>query len=205
MEKVQKFNAKVRASAKSPDLNAGDIVKVHRKIKEGGKERVQVFEGIVVSVKGKQSSSPMATIRRVSFGIGVELTIPVLSPRIAKIEICETSQGTSVEAILSSRQGHSHLKTENKRAGKFCGGRAAKLHRCRSEKLVEQKGSVEQDQARRRSKEKEIDFWARRYYACRRGAGIGRRASLRGWCPLGRGEFESSHPHRHKCGTRTDD
>ena len=92
MEKVQKFNAKVRASVKSPDLNAGDIVKVHRKIKEGEKERVQVFEGIVVSVKGKQSSSPMATIRRVAFGIGVEITIPVLSPRIAKIEILKQAK-----------------------------------------------------------------------------------------------------------------
>ncbi|MCX6766831.1 MAG: 50S ribosomal protein L19, partial [Candidatus Moranbacteria bacterium] len=60
MEKVQKFNAKVRMSLKRPDLKAGDIVKIHRKIKEGEKERVQVFEGIVISVKGKQSSSPTA-------------------------------------------------------------------------------------------------------------------------------------------------
>ncbi len=91
-EKLQKFNEKVRKSAKRPELRAGDIIKIHRKIKEGNKERVQVFEGIVVSIKGKQSSSPVVTVRRVSFGVGVELAIPLYSPVVSKIEIVKRAK-----------------------------------------------------------------------------------------------------------------
>lgn len=70
-----------------PDLKAGDVVKVHRKIKEGEKERIQVFEGMIIAIKGRQSSSPMITVRKVSFGVGVELILPVYSPQVEKIEI----------------------------------------------------------------------------------------------------------------------
>jgi len=119
MEKVQKFNAKVRATMKSPDLNAGDIVKVHRKIKEGGKERVQVFEGIVVSVKGKQSSSPMATIRRVTYGTGVEITVPVLSPRIAKIEIVKQAKVRRSKLYYLRDKGIRISKLKTKELAKF--------------------------------------------------------------------------------------
>jgi large subunit ribosomal protein L19 len=91
-DKLQNFNKKVRQSAKKSDLRAGDIIKVHRKIKEGAKERIQVFEGIVISVKGKQSSSPIVTVRKVSFGIGVELAIPVCSPIVSKIEVVKRAK-----------------------------------------------------------------------------------------------------------------
>ena len=64
MKKVTEYNQKVRASRKMPQLRSGDIVKVHRKVKEGEKERTQVFEGIIISIKGKQSSSPMITVRK---------------------------------------------------------------------------------------------------------------------------------------------
>lgn len=119
MEKVQKFNAKVRASMKMPSLNAGDIVKVHRKIKEGEKERVQVFEGIVVSVKGKQSSSPMATIRRVSLGTGVEITIPILSPAIAKIEIVKQAKVRRAKLYYLRGKGMRISKLKTKELEKF--------------------------------------------------------------------------------------
>lgn len=85
-KEVIEFNQKQRA-AKMPDLKTGDVVRVHRKIIEGGKERTQVFEGMIIAVKGKQSSSPMITVRKVSSGVGVELILPVFSPKIAKIEL----------------------------------------------------------------------------------------------------------------------
>ena len=119
MEKVQKFNAKIRASMKMPSLNAGDIVKVHRKIKEGEKERVQVFEGIVVSVKGKQSSSPMATIRRVSLGTGVEITVPILSPAIAKIEIVKQAKVRRAKLYYLRGKGMRISKLKTKELEKF--------------------------------------------------------------------------------------
>ena len=67
-------------------------MRVHRKIKEGDKERVQVFEGLVIRIQGKQSSSPMLTVRKSSFGIGVEIMVPLHSPIISKIEIVKKTK-----------------------------------------------------------------------------------------------------------------
>lgn len=77
---------------KIPNLRAGDIVRVHKKIKEGDKERVQVFKGLVIAIKGKQSSSPTVTVRRESQGIGMEMIIPIFSPSIEKIELLRHSK-----------------------------------------------------------------------------------------------------------------
>ncbi len=114
MAKVQKFNQKARASVKRPEVKAGDIVKIHRKIKEGNKERIQVFEGIVIAVKGKQSSSPMITVRRVSFGTGVEITVPVLSPAISKIEVLKHAEvrQSKLYYLRNKNQKISKLKTK---------------------------------------------------------------------------------------------
>ncbi len=92
MEKVNKFNQKIRTSKKTPELRTGNIVRIHRKIKEGNKERVQVFEGIVVSVKAKQSSSPMLTVRKVSHGVGIEIIVPLFSPAVEKIEVVKKAK-----------------------------------------------------------------------------------------------------------------
>lgn len=90
-KKIIEFNKEQR-DKKTPDFRAGDVVKVYRKIKEGDKERVQLFEGIVIAVKGKQSSSPMLTVRKVSGGIGVELIVPIFSPSIEKIELVKNAK-----------------------------------------------------------------------------------------------------------------
>ena len=69
-----------------PDFRPGDTVKVHVKVVEGNRERVQVFEGVVI---GRQNGGVRETftVRRVSYGIGVERTFRVHSPRLAKIEV----------------------------------------------------------------------------------------------------------------------
>mgnify|MGYP002388000095 FL=1 len=90
-KKVIEFNKELRAK-QMPDFKAGDVVKVHRKIKEGDKERIQIFEGLIIAVKGGQSSSPTITVRKVSNGVGVELIIPVFSPNIEKIEQVKTAK-----------------------------------------------------------------------------------------------------------------
>ncbi|CAB1058834.1 LSU ribosomal protein L19p [Olavius sp. associated proteobacterium Delta 1] len=69
-----------------PSFGAGDTVKVHVKIKEGEKERIQAFQGVVIS-KRKGSSNATFTVRKVSYGIGVERIFPMHSPIIDKIEI----------------------------------------------------------------------------------------------------------------------
>ncbi len=69
-----------------PEVSIGDYVKVHLKIKEGTRERIQIFEGSVIARKGGGLSETM-TVRRLSYGVGVERILPVHSPKIEKIEI----------------------------------------------------------------------------------------------------------------------
>ena len=85
------FNLSQR-DKKLPEMQSGDVVKVHRKIKEGEKERIQIFEGIIIAVKGRQSSSPTITVRKVSNGVGVEIIVPVYSPQIEKIEMVKRAK-----------------------------------------------------------------------------------------------------------------
>lgn len=69
-----------------PAFAPGDTVRVHAKIVEGTRERIQVFEGLVIARQGS-SIRETFTVRRISYGIGVERTFPVHSPRIEKIEV----------------------------------------------------------------------------------------------------------------------
>lgn len=69
-----------------PDFNPGDTVKVHYRITEGNRERIQVFQGDVIRRSGG-SVRETFTVRKISFGIGVERTFPVHSPKIEKIEV----------------------------------------------------------------------------------------------------------------------
>jgi len=70
-----------------PVLRSGDTVRVHVKVVEGTRERIQVFEGIVIALKGKTGLGSSFTVRRISHGVGVERTFLVHSPRIDRIEV----------------------------------------------------------------------------------------------------------------------
>jgi len=82
IEQLEKENIRLDL----PRFNAGDTVKVHVKIKEGEKERIQAFQGVVISQR-KGSSRATFTVRKVSYGIGVERVFPMHSPIIDKIEV----------------------------------------------------------------------------------------------------------------------
>ena len=69
-----------------PDFQPGDTIKVHSRILEGDKERVQIFEGVVIRMRGGGSRESI-TVRKISYGVGVERIFPLHSPRIAKIEV----------------------------------------------------------------------------------------------------------------------
>jgi large subunit ribosomal protein L19 len=85
MDKVKAIeNEQLRKDALT--LNIGDTVKVYNKIKEGNKERVQVFEGTIIR-KQHGGANETFTVRRVAYGTGVEKTFPVHSPRIEKVEV----------------------------------------------------------------------------------------------------------------------
>ncbi|MBQ7846658.1 MAG: 50S ribosomal protein L19 [Clostridia bacterium] len=85
MELIKAFTSE-QLKTEVPVLNIGDTVKVHNKIKEGNRERIQIFEGTIIAKHGGGISETF-TVRRVSFGVGTEKTFPVHSPNVDKVEI----------------------------------------------------------------------------------------------------------------------
>lgn len=85
MEKIQQLEREMMR-LDLPDFAAGDTVKVHVKIKEGEKERIQAFQGVVIS-KRKGGNRATFIVRKVSYGVGVERIFPLHSPIIDKIEV----------------------------------------------------------------------------------------------------------------------
>lgn len=74
------------------DVKTGDTVRVHQKIKEGNKERVQIFEGLVIRTDRKQSLTSSITVRRIASGVGVEKSFLLHSPNVLKIEVTKRSK-----------------------------------------------------------------------------------------------------------------
>ena len=73
------------------DFSPGDIVRVHERITEGAKERIQVFEGLVLKRSGS-GTREMIIVRKISSGVGVEKTFPVNSPKVEKIEVVKSGE-----------------------------------------------------------------------------------------------------------------
>jgi len=87
IQKLQKLNLQ-----KAPKIEPGMTVRVHQKIKEGEKERIQIFEGLVIAVSSGYGVDKTFTVRKIVEGIGVEKIFPIHSPNIAKIEITKKSK-----------------------------------------------------------------------------------------------------------------
>lgn len=83
---IQQIEAKYRKPSVI-DARTGDTVRVHQKIKEGNKERVQIFEGIVIRTDRKNSLTSRITVRRISSGVGVEKSFLLHSPLVTKVEV----------------------------------------------------------------------------------------------------------------------
>ncbi|MBU1167516.1 50S ribosomal protein L19 [Patescibacteria group bacterium] len=86
MDPILEFNRK-EVSRKIPKIKAGDTVKVHQKIKEGDKERVQIFEGVVIKIHGGYGQNGTFTVRKIASGVGVEKIFPFVMPSLSKIEV----------------------------------------------------------------------------------------------------------------------
>lgn len=104
-----------KKAAKIPEFRSGDTVRVHMKVMEGDSERIQVFEGTVISRRGRGPSENY-TVRKVSFGVGVERTFPLNSPHVDRIELARTGKArrarlyylrglTGKSARLDEREG----------------------------------------------------------------------------------------------------
>ena len=98
---------------KIPVLNVGDTVRVHVKVKEGNRERIQVFEGIIIKVQGGGVNQTF-TVRKTSYGVGVEKTFLVHSPTVEKVEVTRVGKARRAKLFyLRDRLGKS-AKTKEK-------------------------------------------------------------------------------------------
>lgn len=95
---------------KRPDVRVGDTVKLHMKVKEGNKERIQVFEGTVIAIRGEGLNKSL-TVRKISYGIGVEKIVQLHTPILSKIEIVKRGSVTKAKLFyLRERVGKRALK-----------------------------------------------------------------------------------------------
>lgn len=98
---------------KIPDLKVGDTVRVHQKIKEGNRERIQVFEGIIIKKQNGGVNSTF-TVRKISYGVGVEKTFLVHSPLVEKVEVVRVGKARRAKLYyLRDRIGKSAKTKEN--------------------------------------------------------------------------------------------
>ena len=107
MDVMREINKSIMVPDRTVNFVVGDTVKVHYKIIEGNRERIQIFEGIVIAIDNKEASKTF-TVRKISFDVGVERVFPLHSPRIAKIE--HVRQGKARRAklyFLRERKGKS--------------------------------------------------------------------------------------------------
>lgn len=88
--KLQEFQRK--AMKKVPALKAGMTVRIHQKIKEGEKERIQIFEGLIIKISAGDGINKSITVRKVVEGVGVEKIFPIHSPIVTKIEVKKKSK-----------------------------------------------------------------------------------------------------------------
>ena len=95
----------LKSEENTPKLAIGDFVRVHFKVIEGTRERIQVFEGTVIGIRGEGLRESF-TVRRISYGVGVERILPVNSPKIEKIEVVRKGKVRRAKLYyLRGRQG----------------------------------------------------------------------------------------------------
>lgn len=104
---IQKVNDEQKKAA-VVDVRSGDTVRVHQKIKEGNKERIQMFEGVVIRTDNKQSHTSRITVRKVTSGVGVEKSFLLHSPLVDKVEVVRRAKvRRNYLSFLRNRSGKS--------------------------------------------------------------------------------------------------
>ncbi|EKD63501.1 MAG: hypothetical protein ACD_51C00268G0006 [uncultured bacterium] len=125
---------------KIPEVKTGYTVKVHQKIKEGGKERVQMFEGLVIKISSGAGTDKSFTVRRIASGVGVEKIFPFHSPNVAKIDVIKKAK------VRRSKLYYMRNKT----------GKAARLQEeyvdDREEHMIEAKPEVKEEAKKEETK-----------------------------------------------------
>jgi len=141
----------VKPNPNIPEFNSGDTVRVSTKIVEGDKERTQLFQGVVIKIRNRGPGSSF-TVRRVTYGVGVERTFPLYSPRVEKVEVVRRGKkrraklyylrGLSAKTsrLKERRMTQQELEREKERVEKLEQEKAQKLEQTQAEatEVVEQ-------------------------------------------------------------------
>lgn len=118
MDAVEQLGLDLSEVKREVNFEIGDTIRVHYKIVEGTRERIQMYEGIVISINNKCAGKTF-TVRRISFDVGVERVFPLLSPRIADIEIVRKAKvRRSKLYFLRERKGKSAKLREKRQVSK---------------------------------------------------------------------------------------
>jgi len=118
MDIIQEIEKEIMPVERTLDFKVGNTVKVHFKIIEGTRERIQVFEGIVIAINNKGISKTF-TVRKISFDIGVERVFPLFSPKVAKVEVVRKGKVRRAKLyFLRDRKGKSAKLKEQQRSKK---------------------------------------------------------------------------------------
>jgi large subunit ribosomal protein L19 len=115
MNILQTIEKKMMPVEKKINFQVGDTVKVHYKIIEGDRERVQIYEGVVTAI-GNKGINKAFTVRKISFDIGVERVFPIFSPRIAKIEVLRKGKARRAKLYFLRERTGKATKLKEKRA-----------------------------------------------------------------------------------------
>ena len=110
MQKVHSESKEKLKSIKFPKFKIGDLVRVHRRVKEGNKERVQIIEGEIIAHKHGFEPGGSITLRRVTMGVAVELVIPVFSPLTEKLEIVKRQKVRRAKLYFLRRSKDRRIK-----------------------------------------------------------------------------------------------
>ncbi|HOV31866.1 MAG TPA: 50S ribosomal protein L19 [Candidatus Hydrogenedens sp.] len=115
MNIITEYNAKhMKHPEQLPEFNIGDTVRVHFKIVEGGKERIQIFEGVVIGHNHGTGPNATFTVRRVTYGEGVERVFPLHSPRIAKVDVVRKGKVRRAKLYYLRERVGKHAKVKAK-------------------------------------------------------------------------------------------
>lgn len=102
-----------KTASRRPEVKVGDTVKLHMNIKEGDKQRIQVFEGTVIAMKGSAGDRTV-TVRKMSYGVGVERIVPLNSPTLEKLEVIKRGKVRKSKLYYMKRKiGKRALKVDN--------------------------------------------------------------------------------------------
>lgn len=101
-----------------PDVRPGDSIVIYRKIKEGDKQRLQAFEGLILARKHGKEMGATITVRKVIAGVGVEMTFPLHSPNLEKIEVTKRSKVRRAKLYYLRRASGERAKLKRKESAK---------------------------------------------------------------------------------------